>query len=366
MNTFLETINYTSSNEDSNSEWKALSIGHDDSILCITGSGARPLDILIKEPKEVVSIDFNPCQNFLLELKIAAIKHLRYKEYLELMGVLPSQKREIQYKGIRQHLSAEVKNFWDSQLKMIRKGVIYQGRWEKHFRRLAWLVSCVRLNLRNRLFACKNTNEQTKIWHDNWDNFVWRVFLVCVSLRKVWKYIFGDPGFYEHVPEDFSISEYLNERFAYASKSILFSESPFLILLFFGRYNADSVLPPYLSNENFATIKNNLSHIGIITQSLLKYLEHCKENRFNKYSLSDFSSYTNGEEYVKIWKEIVRTASRGAVVCERQFLVKRELPSEVRPFIIRDTRLEMVLSRMDNSCFYTFVIGRINGGDDRV
>ena len=70
MNSFLETINYSSSNEDSYSEWKALSIGPDDSILCITGSGSRPLDLLIKGPREIVSLDFNPCQNFLLKFKI--------------------------------------------------------------------------------------------------------------------------------------------------------------------------------------------------------------------------------------------------------------------------------------------------------
>ncbi len=366
MNSFLETINYSSSNEDSYSEWKTLSIGPDDSILCITGSGARPLDLLIKGPREIVSLDFNPCQNFLLELKIAAIKQLRYGEYLEFMGILPSEKREIQYKNIRQHLSAEAKNFWDSRSKMIREGVIYQGRWEKNFGRLAWLLSCTRSKLRNRLFASKNITEQTKIWHDDWDDFFWRVFLFCLSSQKVWKYVFGDPGFYKHVPEDFSISKYLNERFAFASENILFNKSPFLMLLFLGRYNIDSVLPSYLSNENFVTIKNNLSHLYPVTQSLLEHLEHCEENRFNKYSLSDFSSYTNVEEYAKIWKEIIRTASQGTVVCERQFLVKRELPSEVRSFVIRDTSLEMELARMDNSCFYTFIVGRINSGDERI
>jgi len=365
MNTFFETINYSSSNEDSNSEWKALSISHDDSILCITGSGARPLDLLIKGPQEIVSLDFNPCQNFILELKMAAIKHLGYEEYLELMGVLPSEQREVQYKSIRQHLSGEATHFWDSHLKMIREGLIYQGRWEKHFRRLARLVSFVRSNLRDRLFASHNTTEQAKIWRDDWDSFFWRIFLFSVSSRKVWKYVFGDPGFYEHVADDFSISEYLKERFAFASENLLFHNSPFLTLLFLGKYNIDSVLPPYLSKENFTTIRNNLSHLRLVTQSLSEYLEHGEENRFTKYSLSDFSSYTTAEEYAKIWNEIVRTASREAVVCERQFLVKRELPSEVRQFVIRDTDLEMELSRKDNSCFYTFIVGKIGGRYDR-
>ncbi len=89
MPSFLETLNYSSSNEDSNSELKALCIDKNDSILSITGSGARALDLLIKNPAKIVSIDFNPCQNHLLELKIAAIQHLEYQEFLEFLGARP-------------------------------------------------------------------------------------------------------------------------------------------------------------------------------------------------------------------------------------------------------------------------------------
>jgi S-adenosylmethionine-diacylglycerol 3-amino-3-carboxypropyl transferase len=361
MKSFLETINYSSSNEDGNSELRALCINHDDSILCITGSGARTLDLLTKGPKEVLSIDVNPCQNFLLELKMAAIRSLEYDEFLEFMGVRASQKRECTYKVISRFLSSGAKNFWDNQSKMIKKGVLYQGRWEQYFRRLARMVSFARSNLRDRLFACKNTADQSGIWSNDWDNLFWRLFLSCISSRKVWKYIFGDPGFHQHISEGFSISDYFNKRLTSASENVLFGESPFLALLFFGRYDTGRALPLYLREEHYATIKDNLSRIQITTQSLTEYLELCEENRFTKYSLSDFSSYTNGEEYEKIWKGIVRTASRGAVVCERQFLVKREPPSEVKPFVMRDVELEEELSRTDDSCFYTFIVGRIDG-----
>jgi S-adenosylmethionine-diacylglycerol 3-amino-3-carboxypropyl transferase len=360
MKSFLETLNYSSSNEDSLSELRSLHIAEGDSVLCITGSGGRPLDLLIEKPAKIVSIDFNPCQNFLLELKMVAIQQLEYQEFLEFMGIVSSQNREQTYKALRNTLSADARNFWDAHLSIIKRGVIYQGRWEKYFGMLARTVSFMRSKLRDRLFACENTAEEARIWHDEWNDLLWHLFLNCISSRKVWKYIFGDPGFYEHVPEGFSISDYLSERFAFASENVLFSESPFMTLLFFGRSNTDGALPPYLCKGNYATIKNNLSCIQIITQSLSEYLENCEGNRFNKYSLSDFSSYTNCEEYAKIWKHIVRTASPGAIVCERQFLVKRETPSEVRQFVMRDVELERELSRTDNSCFYTFIIGRIH------
>ena len=45
MGNFHNTLNYSSANEDSRSENKSLLINNNDKILCITGSGARTLDL---------------------------------------------------------------------------------------------------------------------------------------------------------------------------------------------------------------------------------------------------------------------------------------------------------------------------------
>ena len=41
----------------------------------------------------IVAIDMSPAQNALLELKLAAISHLSYEEYLQLLGEAPSSNR---------------------------------------------------------------------------------------------------------------------------------------------------------------------------------------------------------------------------------------------------------------------------------
>jgi S-adenosylmethionine-diacylglycerol 3-amino-3-carboxypropyl transferase len=364
MKSFLETLNYSSSNEDSRSEVKALRIGEEDSVLCITGSGARTLDLLVENPREIVSIDFNPCQNFLLELKIHAIKHLQYEEFLEFLGVFPSPKREHLYKTMRQSLSIDARNFWDSNSAMIQHGVIYQGRWERYFHQLERLVSLVRPRLRNKLFSCSSLNDQARIWRDEWNTPLWRVFLRSISSPVVWKYIFGDPGFYHHVPVSFSIYKYLNMRFTNAFEKTFVKDSPFATLLFFGKYNPNCGLPAHLQEHHYTTLRNNLEHVRIVTRSLLDYLDCCEKSSFDKYSLSDFASYTYTEEYKRIWKGIIKTASSGARLCERQFLVKREIPSEVRPCVGLDEALGAELTRTDNSMFYTFVIATINGRNE--
>ncbi|NIO16345.1 MAG: DUF3419 family protein [Deltaproteobacteria bacterium] len=361
MGAFFETLNYSSSNEDSSSEVKSLRIDQSDTVLCITGSGSRALDLLTERPKRIVSIDFNASQNFLLELKIQAILNLEYDEFLDFLGVRPSRKRGDVYRSLRPHLSSGSAGFWDRHMNAIQSGVIYGGRWERYFARLAKLFSHVRPNLRDRLFGCASVDEQRKLWHMEWDDFIWRFFLRCISTRLTWRYGLGDPGFYRHLPDTFSIYRYLNNRFRVASENFLLRESPFATLLFYGRYNPEGFLPPYLQKQNFQVMRDNVGSIEIVTDSLLDFLEKAGISSFSKYSLSDFASYTSDEEHKKTWEEVVRTASKGARVCERQSLVKRELPGEAAPFVRREKELEAELEMTDTSMFYTFVVGEIEG-----
>ena len=60
---FMTTLNYASCNEDWRSEWDALEIKPNDRVLCITGSGDRPLNLLLQNPKDVIAMDLNPIQN---------------------------------------------------------------------------------------------------------------------------------------------------------------------------------------------------------------------------------------------------------------------------------------------------------------
>jgi S-adenosylmethionine-diacylglycerol 3-amino-3-carboxypropyl transferase len=359
MKTYLEKVNYSSSNEDSRSEMKALKINRSDTVLCITGSGARSLDLLIHKPKTLVSIDSNPCQNFLLELKMRAIEDLEYEEFLQFLGVHPSERRREIYRALSNRLSVEVKDFWDRHLRMVENGVIYQGGWEKYFRRLAFFMGIVRPKILHQLFSSQTIEEQARLWHRVWNSREWRAFLRLVSRRVVWKLLFQDPGFYRYVPCRFSIYAYFDQKFNQAFENILIHNSAYANLLFFGKYERSEAMPPHLRKENFSTIKRNLSSIEIVTQSLGDYLEKCHQNEFDKYSLSDFSSYTDKKEYERIWRGVLQTASPGARICERQFLVKRELPPSVKPHVSRDIFLEQELERMDDSIFFSFIIGGI-------
>ena len=110
----------------------------------------------------------NPIQNYLLELKFTAIKHLEYDPYLEFLGIRKCNNRKSIYKDLCQYLSPKAREFWDQNLKIIANGVIYQGRWEKYFRSLSLILRLIRPRLLSRLFENIQVAEQKELWQKEW------------------------------------------------------------------------------------------------------------------------------------------------------------------------------------------------------
>lgn len=352
MKDYLHKLNYSSVNEDSCSEFRALEITHNDRILCITGSGARTLDLLTNLPDEIVSIDINPCQNYLLELKIAAIKKLNYNEFIRFIGIVKSTKRLDTYNELIPLLSESAKTFWNNNNSMIKRGILYQGEWEKYFGMLAKILQLTRKKTLSRLFECETIDQQKNVWISSWKNISWNYFIKAISSKQIWKYLFGDPGFYRYVPKGFSIATYFIEKFDEGVSKCLFKKSPFLNILFYKKLTMEC-LPPHLQKENYDVLKAGINRIKIITDSVEKYLLK-NECKYDCFSLSDVSSYTSVAEYERLFNYISKRVNKNARVCERQFLVKRNLPVNISDYFMRNKNVEQEIENSDNSLFYSF------------
>jgi len=359
MPSFLDTINYSAANEDAGSECRALRLEPSDTVLCITGSGARPLSLLTERPGRVVAVDMNPCQNHLLRLKVAAFQHLDYDAILAFLGLTPSSQRVATYRRLRTNLPSASRTFWDRREGTVTEGVLYAGRWERHFRLLAQTVGWARPRLRRRLFDCRTMDEQAIVW-DRWSRGAWSPFLRVATTRLGWRHVLRDPAFYEHVPPDFSIGAYVTESLNRAAGSFLFRDSAFATLLFFGRYCADGPLPLYLQREHYDTVRAGLDSLRIVDGSLTDALADA-ETPYSAFSLSDVGSYCDDAQYRQLWAGILRSAAPGARVCERQFLVKRAPVLDPPDVLRRDPEIEATLTHEDQSIFYTFVVGHLNG-----
>lgn len=356
---FTRKINYSSCNEDTRSELKALKIGEKDIVLAVTGSGARCLDLLVARPKKIISIDMNPLQNHLLELKMAAIGNLSYDEYLGFLGVRKNPHRISLYWRIRRDLSSESMAYWDRQSSAIRKGIIYQGRWERYFKSLSLIVRLFRRKRLKKLFSFTDIAEQAAFCRSSWNTEGWRKFILFVCRRFFWRYIYQDPGFYRYVPEDFPVGSYIYGCLSRTLERFLARENHFFSLLVHNKYIHENSLPLHLQERYFPLLKAYIGRIEVVTDSLQHFLGCLPENSVHKFSLSDISSYTSEQDYASILKSCVRASAPKALFCIRHFLVKREIPASLRSRFICLPGLEGELEKTDMSFAFTFNAGKI-------
>ena len=73
MSRFYERLNYSFGNEDPFTELKALRIKPSDTVVCVTASGDRPLNLMSCPLEKIYCVDLNPIQNHLLSLKLQTI-----------------------------------------------------------------------------------------------------------------------------------------------------------------------------------------------------------------------------------------------------------------------------------------------------
>lgn len=354
---FFNQINFSASNEDERSELKAFESLHKPSILCITASGARPLSLLLTDPERIVAIDLNPTQNYLLELKMVAIKHYTHAEYLAFIGVshLSGPQRTHAYRTLlRSALSHNAQVFWDAHEDAIAAGVIYCGMWEKLQKVMAQSLRLIGFPMQ-KLLQANSLEEQKQIWEKHGPKKRMNMLMAMLSWRWLWKYVFKEPGI-DYVAEEFDISNYMLARLNHAIQHVYLRQSAFFWLMWTGQYQ--EALPVNLSAEHFAIIKQRIDRIEIVHDSLIDYLSH-NDKTFDAFSLSDFSSYSDRQQNHRTWQAVVKSANHGAKVLARKFLVHHPLPHDIVERVTCDKALENHLEHTDDACLYSFICATV-------
>ena len=354
---FFHTLNYSSCNEDGLAELRALDIASGDDVCCITGSGDRALHILLGDPARVVAFDLNPLQNYLLELKIAAITRLDYHGYVQFLGLHPNPtSRWETYQRLRPLLTEEAARWWDTQRRMIENGVLYAGRWEKYFRLTSRNLRLLRGKKIRQLMRCESLDEQRAFLHKHWNTWGWRLSLRLALSHCALRFVFGDPGFYRHSHSSIPPWRYMYDRFTTFLERHLARSSFMLALVLHGKFVDPSHYPPYLQERHFATLKDRVGRITIRTASLFDILSSPESLSCNKYSLSDVSSFLNDDEYQRLLAFFVQ--KKGIRFCLRDFLTHRGIPAHATTHNLRFlTDLQDSLAADDLSLGYTFIIG---------
>lgn len=357
MASFFSLLRYSFGNEDWRTEEEALDIQPQDEVLCITASGDRPLNLLARECQKIVCIDANHVQNYLLQLKAAAMRILDYEEYLAFLGAIPGNGRKQTLQHLLPYMDPQAAQFWKKNEKMIAKGILYQGTVERLTYIVAKFLSLTRGKKVKRLFDINNIEEQKRFVRDEWDSYIWRKIFNVLLNPIISRFIIKDPGL-ANIGSDIKPGSYIYERIHASLERDLAKYNPLLSLIMKGTVSHEA-FSPYLTEAGTQAIKTRLSSLEIRTTDVIDYLDSLSGPTFDVFSLSDVASYLSYPNFNRLLNCMIKTAKPGARFCLRQFLSSYEIPPNLQPYFVRNKALERSLEQRDNCFVYRFFIGKV-------
>lgn len=357
MGNFSRTLNFTSANEDGATELAALALKPGDHVLCLTASGARPLDLLLGDPLRITAIDINPAQNELLRLKIAAYRALDDDELYAYLGLSACEDRAALHTRVASRLGAPSHAFWDARRGAIRGGIWNAGRWERVLRLGTFGTGIVRGRHIDALFDAPSLPEQAEIWRTRFDDAIWHGAIGLLSQRWFWTRIIGEPGG-AFLPDPEASKQRLSGLFRRAAGNFHFRDSDFASLLFRGRHSVDGALPLHLRRENLEIVRARLDRIEIAERSLAD-LGGPDAAAFDAFSLSDFGSYCGQADYDACWRGVLAAAKPGARFCERVFMNPVTASPQVASRIQTDRARSEALTSADKAIIYDIRLGTL-------
>ncbi len=360
MSNFGRTLNFTSANEDGATELAALALGPGDHVLCLTASGARPLDLLLANPARITSIDINPAQNELLRLKMAAYRVLDDDALYAFLGLSPSSHRAALFAEVSRALPPASRAYWGDRMGAIRSGIWHAGRWERVLRLGAIGNRTMRGAAIDALFDAPTLEAQAAIWRGRFDDAVWHGAVRLLSRRWFWTRIVGEPGG-AFLPPPAESEARLTDLFRRASASFFFRDSDFATLLFRGRHTATGALPLHLRRPNLDTVRTRLDRIVIADQDLAS-LRPSGLGPFDAFSLSDFGSYCGQAAYDACWAGVLASAEPGARYCERVFMNPVTPGPSIAAHLAPDHAQSAALTRSDRAIIYDIRCGTLLPG----
>jgi S-adenosylmethionine-diacylglycerol 3-amino-3-carboxypropyl transferase len=347
---------FTHNWEDPACDHAALKIKSKDSVLAITSGGCNVLGFLLFDPEIIYSIDINPSQSYLLELKIAAIKNLDFEEFISFSGIQSCDDRIHLYEKIRSDLCTDAQAFWNDHTEIIRKGFIMQGKYEWFIQFAGRFIRLLQGRKRVMgLFEEKSQTEQEdyfdKIWNTKRFRFLFKILFNKRMLAR--KGLVADYFHFDDGSTSFAESFYNRSKKAFRTLPV--KGNYFLSLYLLGKYRNDQEVPAYLKKENYDIIKARIDRIRIQTAEAQKWLESMPERSIDCFALSNICELMSEKETKQLFTAVSKTARDGARIIFRNLMIPREPPVELQSKIIKDETLSRKIYENDRS----FVYGKV-------
>lgn len=347
------TIVFNDAREDPAIDRIALDLKSNDRMLVITSAGCNVLDYLLCGVEHIDSVDLNPLQNALLELKIAGIRKLDYDEFFKIFGKGCHEKINSIYRDkLRAELSLRSRNFWDRKIKLFsgrgNGGSFYFSGPCGRFSRIInfYIDYCVGLRSEvESIFACRDLLEQKQIYEHSIRDKFWGRLIRWVANRDLTLAMLGvPPAQRRQIERGYSggISAFIQSRIENVFTKIPLIDNYHWRIYLFGAYTEDCS-PEYLKPQNFERLKSGLvDRVSIHTGSVAEFLSY-PGRAINKFVLLDHLDWLSDEgnpELTNEWQAIVDRSAEDARVIWRSGGLNTDFVNRVK-IRYKDRAIEM-------------------------
>ncbi|KAJ3030274.1 hypothetical protein HDV00_008989 [Rhizophlyctis rosea] len=315
--------------EDPQVDLKFMDLKPDDRMLCITSGGCNVLEyVAAVGPQRIYAVDLNPCQNNLLELKLAGIASLDYDSFYKLFGegYLPTFSSLLDT-HLSPHLSPYAYHFW-------KENADFTTLFKTGCSGLAIRVVQFVIKLRGlkgaveRMCNADTLEEQRGIWRQEIRPHFLSAWLIRIlnNERFLWGALGIPPAQMQMVLKEGPAYDYIVRSLDPVLETThLKSSNYFWYLPLMLRYDP-STTPAYLSPSGFTTLKSNpdrLDSIRIYTDVVMNVLNHhIADGELTKVVLMDHLDWFSegdvdkeveavGRKLCKGGRAFWRSASRG-------------------------------------------------------
>jgi S-adenosylmethionine-diacylglycerol 3-amino-3-carboxypropyl transferase len=314
--------------EDPACDRELLAFHPDHRVLVITSAGCNALDYLLAGAGEVHAVDLNPRQNYLLELKAAALQALEYEDFFTLFGKGASPHAAAWIRHCRPFLSPAARRYWTRHAGLFAGHALRPSfYWHGTNGLFNWLV---RQYAQRRglgpaiadLLAARDVAEQKTIYDTHIADRLWTPALVW-SLNQHTPYLLlGVPWPQrQEIVSQFPGGTAAFSRWCLegALTRIPLRDNYFWRVSLTGQYSPDCC-PEYLKPHNVQRLRSGLlERLRLRTTSITDYLRH-QQVPFHRYILldhMDWMAWQHRDALADEWSAIRATAAPHARILFR-------------------------------------------------
>ncbi len=326
----LDVIRYSQVWEDHVLLERGLDVGPEDDVLSIGSAGCNVLALLLAGARSVVAVDASPAQSALIELKLAGLKTLSHREFVELVGVRHGADRLSLYGRLRPALSPATRAFWDERPEVINSGVVASGKLERYFRdfRDRYTRRLIDPAAIRELLTLADPRRQAELFErhiaiPDFEDALRAHFTVEAMAGPA-----RDESQFRYVEMD-DVGGHFMGRLRHVCTAVPARGNFYLEWFLTGSYRSLELGPPYLRRANFDRLRSLVDRVEVVQADLESFLESQPSGAFSKANLSDVFEYMPEDAAGELLELVASRLRPGGRVAHWDLLVPRPMPAHL-------------------------------------